>query len=184
MKTTHLFLACLCTQFTLALSAAEVSKPNKSSQAADLSRQADDQLQNASSPQNYREAAALLEKSVKLDPGDLDIRQKLGWIYLEKLHEPQKAYHHLALVAKNRPDDVDARKLCGMACSQTGHKWKAVEEFRAAAKLQPDDLWVRANLARSLARIGRTGEAETISTSSASSLSNARLMVFSNASRS
>jgi tetratricopeptide (TPR) repeat protein len=162
MKTFHLFLVCVCAQFAFTLSAENISKTDSPAQAAELARQANVKLQEASSPQDFRAAAALLEKSVRLDPENLDVRQTLGWIYLNKLQEPQKAYPHLAKLAKNRPDDVTARKLFAMACSQTGRSHQAVEEFRAAAQLQPGDLWIRANLARSLARTGNYGEAETI----------------------
>ena len=149
MKTIQFLLVGLCVQAATALFADETSMTNN---AADLEQQANVKLQEASSPQDYRDAAALLERAVKLDPSNLDQRQTLGWIYLDRLHEPQKAYPHLAIVAKNRPSDVNARKLYGLACNQTGRPHQAVEEFRAAAQLKPDDLWIRANLARSLAR--------------------------------
>jgi len=130
--------------------------------AADLTRQASAKLQEASSQQDFREAAALLEQSVKLDPDNLDARQTLGWVYLDKLHEPQKAYPHLAKVAGERQSDVNARKLFGLACLQTGRSQKAVKEFSAATRLQPDDLWIRAQLARSLARTGDIANAKEI----------------------
>ena len=161
MKISRLVLVCLCASRALSLSADQVSNAD-SSQAADLARQADAKLQEASSPQDFRAAAALLEKSLKLNPQNLDARQTLGWIYLDQLHDPQKAYPHLEILARNRPDDVDARKLFGMACNQTGHSQQAVDEFRAAAKLQPNDLWIRANLARALARTGKRSEAEAM----------------------
>jgi tetratricopeptide (TPR) repeat protein len=130
--------------------------------AADLTQQANAKLQEASSPQDYRDAAALLEAAVKLDPENIDARQTLGWVYLDRLHEPQTAYPHLKIVARRHPDDVNARKLFGLACNQTGHPHQAVVEFRAAAKLKPDDLWIRAQLARSLAHDGKWSEADTL----------------------
>jgi len=160
MKTLHLFLVCFCAQFAFTLSAEDIS--DSSAHAAELARQANVKLQEAASPQDFREATALLEKSVSLDPKNFDVRQTLGWVYLDKLQEPQKACPHLAKLAKNRPDDVNARKLFAMACSQTGRSHQAVAEFRAAAQLQPGNLWIRANLARSLARTGSYDEAETI----------------------
>jgi tetratricopeptide (TPR) repeat protein len=170
MKTSHLLLilSCLCAQSATAQHAVTPAGDNpagdKQSQAAELALQADDKLHAASSPQNYQEAAALLEKSVELDPGNPDVRQTLGWVYLDCLHEPHQAYPHLVRLVKLRPDDVDARKLLGMACLQTGRPQGAVEEFRAATKLEPDDPWVRASLARSLARTGKFSEAQAIYT--------------------
>src|SRR5207248_9297601 len=111
---------------------------------------------------DFEEVAKLLEKARKLDRKNLDVRFKLGWVYLEKLHDAHAAYPHLAAVVKRRPNDVDARKLCGLAASQIGHLRMAVKQFREASLLQPQDLWIRANLARALARRERFSEASTI----------------------
>lgn len=162
MKTSRRFLICLCAQITLTLAGDDISKTDNASAAAGLAQQADAKLQEASSPQDFQAAAALLEKAVQLDPKNLEARKTLGRVYLDRLHEPQKAYPHLAKLARNRPGDMDALKLFGLACSQTGRSHQAVEEFRAASRLKPDDLWIRANLARSLARTGNFSEAEAI----------------------
>jgi tetratricopeptide (TPR) repeat protein len=166
MRTISLLLICLCAQSLTALptKGAESFAENDQTKAAaaKLASQADAKLREASSPQNYQEAAMLLEKSVALDPDNLEVRRTLGWVYLDKLHDPHKAYPHLAKAVKIWPDDVEARKLFGMACSQTGRPHQAVEEFRAASALKPDDLWIRAALARSLARVGKLSEAEAI----------------------
>ena len=159
MKTIRCFLVALCMQTGAALYADETGMTNN---AADLVSQANAKMQAAASPQDYRDAAALLTKAVKLDPANLDARQTLGWVYLDRLHDPHAAYPYLKKVARSRPDDVNARKLFGLACNQTGHSHQAVAEFRAAARLQPDDLWIRAQLARSLARDGKWSEADTL----------------------
>jgi tetratricopeptide (TPR) repeat protein len=172
MKIYYLLVLCLCAGFVFTVSADEFTNTdlsaqgfantNNSSTASDLAQQAKAQLQEASSPQDFQAAAALLEKSIALNPGDLDVRQTLGWVYLDQLHEPQKAYPHLKILAQGHPNDVNARKLFGLACFQTGRENKAVEEFRAASQLQPNDLWIRAYLGRSLARTGRLGHAKDI----------------------
>lgn len=159
MKAIRCFLVGLCLQAATALYADETFMTNN---ATDLVSQANAKMQASSSLQTYRDAAALLEQAVQLDPANLDARQTLGWVYLDRLHEPQAAYPYLKIVAQGHPNDVNARKLFGMACSQTGRPHEAVEEFRAAAQLQPDDLWIRAQLARSLARDGQWSAADTL----------------------
>jgi hypothetical protein len=95
MKIYRLIVICLCAGFTLIVSADESATTDNSSRAADLARQANDKLQDASSRDDFLAAAALLEKSVALNPDDLDVRQTLGWVYLDQLHEPRKAYPQL-----------------------------------------------------------------------------------------
>lgn len=162
MKPLPLILVCLCAQSAAGLAAQDLSSTNRPAPADDPAQQANAKLQDASSPQDYQQAAALLEQAVQRDPGNLDAREKLGWVYLDRLHQPQKAYPHLVIVAKNRPDEVNAHKLLGMACSQTGRSQRAVQEFQIAAHLQPNDLWIRAQLARSLARTGQWSQADEI----------------------
>ncbi len=131
-------------------------------QVDDLTNQATEIMSSATSPDDYQRAAELLEKAVALDPMNMDTRLTLGWVYLDKLQRPHAAYPELEVVVKNRPDDVNARKLFALDCSETGRMRKAVAQFREAARLQPDDLWIKANLARSLARTGHWHEAEAL----------------------
>src|SRR5882672_4340516 len=165
MKILPRHVACLCALSALTLSAADWSAVDQSSkpaepqfEASELVQQAKAKLQEGASQQDLQEATSLLEQAVERDPANFDAQLTLGWIYLDRMHEPDNAYRHLAKAAKLNPDDVNARKLCGLACGQTGRARKAVEEFRAAARLQPDDLWIRAHLARSLARTGDFNE--------------------------
>ena len=158
---TSLLAVCLWAQSVAALSA-DLDMTNHQAQALNLERRANAVLDEASTRQDYLQAAGLLEQAVKLDPENLDDRETLGWVYLDRLNEPAKAYPHLKQLAEGRPNDVNARKLFGMACSQTGRPQGAVKEFRAALKLQPDDVWIRVSLARSLARSGSWNEAEAI----------------------
>jgi tetratricopeptide (TPR) repeat protein len=131
-------------------------------QVDDLTNQAAQILAQAKTPDDYHRAADLLQSAVNSDPNNLDARLTLGWVYLDRLHDPRAAYPQLAIVAKWRSNDLNAIKLFALACSQTGREEKAVEEFRQAEKLAPQDFWVRANLARALARTGHWHEAETI----------------------
>jgi len=169
MKKLHRYAACVCALSSLTLLAADWSTVGQQSRAsepqfesAELVKQAKAKMEASDSPQTFQEAADILEEAVKRDPDNFDARLTLGWVYLDRLHEPDKAYRHLAKAAKLNPNDVNARKLCGLACSQTGRPRKAVREFSAAAQLEPNDLWIRAHLARSLARTGHLDEANQL----------------------
>src|ERR1700722_7511936 len=114
----------LCT-VCVSVSAADIRFPGGKDEAADLSQQADVKLQMNQAKTNYQAAAALLLRATKLDPENMDILLKLGWVYQDKLHDPQSAYPYLAIVVKHQPNNVDARKLLGLACSQTGRQREA-----------------------------------------------------------
>jgi len=130
--------------------------------ATGLAQEAQDKLQQAQTLQDYEQAAALFKQAIKASPDDYDMRLTLGWIYLDKLHDPEIAYWYLNTVVKHSPNDVNARKLLGLAAVQTGRSGKAVEEFREASRLQPHDLWIKAYWGRSLARVGNYGGANRI----------------------
>lgn len=134
-------------------------------EATALARQANDLMQQsgaAGTQPDYQNVAQLLERAVDLDPNNLAIRLTLGWVYLDKLYQPDLARPHLAVVAEHHPRDVNARKLYGLACIQAGRPHAAVTEFRQASLLQPEDLWIKANLAKSLAQVGQYQEAERL----------------------
>src|SRR5437016_3605583 len=153
MKTLYILLAWFCFGCGFLLSGASPAADKKAGEAAALAQQAETRLQQAASRQDFQEVAKLLNQAARLDRKNLDVQFKLGWVYLDKLHDPHAAYPHLAKVVASRPDDANATKLFALACSQTGHPRTAVAQFRRASLLQPDDLWVRANLGRSLARL-------------------------------
>src|SRR5205085_1125647 len=58
----------------------------------------------------YEIAADSMEKSLAIDPENAALQLTLGWVYLDRLHEPQQAYPHLADAARWHPGDVNARK--------------------------------------------------------------------------
>jgi tetratricopeptide (TPR) repeat protein len=163
MKKNHLIHRLALVPLLFMFHVADADSPDTTPPAAsDLAQQGQDKLQHATSRQDYEDAANLLKQAAKANPNDYDVRMTLGWVYLDKLHEPETAYVYLNTVVKHSPNDVNARKLLGQACMQTGRNGKAVEQFRAAARLQPGDPWIQANLGRSLARVGDYGGANKI----------------------
>ena len=148
-------------------------------ESATLARQAEDLLQKAGAAatvpppstvwpppatphDEYVEAARLFKQAVDLDPDNMAIRLTLGWVYLDKLQNPLACYRQESVVAKRHPNDVNAHKLCGLAALQLGWSNRAADEFRAAAGIQPDDLWIQVSLAKSLARTHHYHEADKI----------------------
>ncbi len=167
MKTIHRIPRLIVLPCVLMLCTANADSPTgNASQSVpnspDLAQQAQDKLQQAASPQDFEDAASMLKQAAKANPNDYDVRLTLGWVYLDKLHKPEAAYEYLDTVVKHSPNDVNARKLLGLASMQTGRSAKAVDQFRAASKLQPDDPWIRAYLGRSLARVGDYSRANKI----------------------
>jgi tetratricopeptide (TPR) repeat protein len=136
--------------------------PPQPAATTSLAQQAQDTLQQASTPKDFADAAGLFNRALAADPNNDDLRQTLGWLYLDKLHQPQAAYKQLRIVVAHRPNDVNVQKLMGMACTQTGRPGEAVVHFKKASQLQPDDLWIRANYGRALARFGAWTAADQI----------------------
>ena len=136
MKTFRVFLPCLYTLSLIILSAGgnklfAADDEANTAAAADLVQQANARLQEASSPQDFA-AAALFGEGRQAGPDGSGCPPEALLAYIDRLHEPRRAYPHLAEVARKRPDDVNARKPSGMACSQTGRNRKAIEELLAA----------------------------------------------------
>jgi tetratricopeptide (TPR) repeat protein len=115
---------------------------------------------------DFRQAAQFLQKAVRLDPENLALRRTLGWLLLEKTHDPVAAYPELKMVVHYHPSDLGASKLLLVACSETGRFRQAVAECRKVLAIEPNELWIRFNLGKSLARLGRVNEAELVYDSS------------------
>lgn len=146
----------------LSATAMPVRADEQNAVGATLAQQARTRLEAARTPQDYEEVAILYKSAIKAEPDNYEMRVTVGWIYIEKLHRPDDAYPYLSDVVRHNPNDLNARKLLGMACMQTGRNGRAVEQFKAASQLQPNDLWIKAELGRSYARLGAYGRANEI----------------------
>jgi tetratricopeptide (TPR) repeat protein len=65
----------------------------------------------------------------------------------------------LAQAVAEDPDNAEAHHLYGLALRRTGSNEEALVHFRAAARLLPDSLQYRTNLAKALVEAGQAGEA-------------------------
>src|SRR5579872_5270208 len=98
MKTSHVVAGCWLLYSVCTIHGLGAGQTRDPGRAADLAQQANDKMQSATSPADYQEAAGLLKQAAALDPQNLDIQYTLGWVYLDRLHDPDLAYPHLAVV--------------------------------------------------------------------------------------
>jgi tetratricopeptide (TPR) repeat protein len=111
---------------------------------------------------DFEAGAAKLEQASRFDPTNLAIKKTLGWLYLEKIHDPPKAYPYLNKVMELQPDDLGVRKLLALACSGTGRFDRALSLFREVLAKDPKDLWMQVNFGDALAFHGKYDQAHAI----------------------
>jgi len=112
------------------------------------------------SPADYRTAAAALESCSREHPEDLALHRSLGYLYLEKLNEPQLAFPHLQAVYAATPEAAGWGQLLAKAAGETGRTELQIDVLSAVAKREPKDPWCRLDLANALSKVGRDVEAE------------------------
>ena len=111
-------------------------------------------------PEKLERAAAMLESSLRREPGNLKNRQSLAFLYLEKLHAPGRAVPHLEKVAAASPRDTNWLQMLAKAQTQSGDRAAAALTYRRAAAVAPRDVWSRYHLGCVLRELGRKAEAE------------------------
>jgi tetratricopeptide (TPR) repeat protein len=107
------------------------------------------------------DAKAEYEKAIALDPSDPKMApayQNLGMTLLPK--DPAAAIDPLEHAVELQPGDARAKWLLGTALERSGKLEQAIEEFRAARKLDDQDVAISASLAYALLSAGRSAEAE------------------------
>src|SRR2546430_2277666 len=110
MKNLYIILGCFCALSATILSPIEVmakSDTNRLAEGSALAQQANDKLEQATSQKDFQEVAQLLEKIVAMDPHNFKNQRTLGWVYLDKLHDPKAAYPHLLIAVNVQPNDGD-----------------------------------------------------------------------------
>jgi len=112
--------------------------------------------------EDYLAGAVLFEEAAQLDSENLSLLKTLGWIYLDRIYQPKKAYPYLKKASELNPGDLDTKKMYAVACSETGHAKLAIALYSDVLSRDPNDLWMQTNLAKSIAQIGNYGEAHSI----------------------
>ena len=114
------------------------------------------------SAEDFRAAALALEEAVRHRPGDVALRKSLGYLYLEPLGDPGRAYPHLAHVARALPEEVAWSQMAARAASAAGRTDDAITRYRDVIRRDPANVWDRLALSKILVAQKREREAETL----------------------
>ncbi len=117
--------------------------PSPPVNATDLVKQGDDALTKGletNDKTSLLAAANLYEAAASLDPKNLDVQKTLGWIYLSKLNDAEKAYPHLEKVAAAMPEDVGWKMMLAQAAVASGRTYRAIYVYRDIVARNPHDV--------------------------------------------
>ncbi|MBI1750939.1 MAG: tetratricopeptide repeat protein [Acidobacteria bacterium] len=104
-------------------------------------------------------ARAEFSRAIELDAKLAEAHLNLGLLLLDQ--EPAVAIAPLSKVVELRPEQAWPRQLLGTAYERTGKLPEAVEQYRAAARLDAKNSEVRTDFGRALLGLNRAREAET-----------------------
>jgi tetratricopeptide (TPR) repeat protein len=107
------------------------------------------------------EAARLLERGVRLAPGDVGVRNALGLVLL-RLDRPAEALPHFQALIAAHPELAFAHTSAGNALLALGALSAAESGFRRALELDPGQVAATAGLAHVAARRGRHADARRL----------------------
>ena len=113
-------------------------------------------------PEDFRAAAFALEEAVRHHPDDVELRKSLGYLYLEPLADPARAYPHLAHVARALPEEAAWSQMAARAAAAAGREGDAVAHYRDIIRRDDANVWDRLALAKILVAQKREREAEAL----------------------
>ena len=113
----------------------------------------------SSEAKELSDAARVMEEHLQAQPGNVEVRQALGILYLDRMRNAAKALPHLETIAADLPEDPGWQQALARAQRGAGHSAAAAASFRKAAGLQPGDAWVRYELANTLSASGKYADA-------------------------
>jgi Flp pilus assembly protein TadD len=105
------------------------------------------------------EARAEFLRAIALDDKLAEAHLNLALLLMDQ--EPAAAIAPLSKVIERKPEQAWPRQLLGTAYERTGKLPEAVEQYRAAARLDAKNSEVRTGLGRALLNLNRAGEAES-----------------------
>jgi predicted Zn-dependent protease len=109
---------------------------------------------------DYRAAAEALEACSQQRPDDVLLHRSLGYLFLENLNQPDRAFPHLEAVYKATPDAPGWDQMLIRAAGETGHLNRQAEVLEDVAKRNPKDPWCRIQLGAALNKTGHFDQAE------------------------
>jgi len=136
-----------------------LSSQNHTAIAAEPLQQAIARAYATKKEADFQRAAELLEVHLERKPGDLTNRKSLGYLYLDKLHDSQRAIPHLEKVCASVPNDSGWRQMLARAYSGAGQHEAAARTYREVARRDPRDVWSRYHLGRALIALQRREDA-------------------------
>jgi superkiller protein 3 len=105
------------------------------------------------------EARAEFVRAIALDGKLAEAHLNLALLLLDQ--EPAAAIAPLSKVIELKPEQAWPRQLLGTAYERTGKLPEAIEQYRAASRLDAKNSEARMDLGRALLNLDRAGEAET-----------------------
>ena len=96
---------------------------------------------------NLQAAFAELTRATELDPANRDAQLKLGAMYLIG-SKPEKALEHANVILTSTPQDVEGLVLKGQSLIGEKDYAKGIEELQKAIQLDPKNIRIRLDLAR------------------------------------
>ena len=102
-----------------------------------------------------------LEEAVKNEPDNPQNLIRLGRLYSADLNQPCEAARIYGLLTQVSPDDPVAWRLLGRFRKRCGETAVAVDAFRRAIELNPEEVRVYSEMALALSDLGRHEEAVT-----------------------
>lgn len=126
----------------------------------DAAWELDNRAEQTKSPSDYRAAADAFEKCLAARPDDIVARRTLGWIYLEKLNEPKKAYKHLNIAYIQNSNDTSWGLVLAKAAGALGMVDREIQVLHEVIQHDPNDAETYAQLAAVLDSAGKVDDAE------------------------
>ena len=106
----------------------------------------------------WQEAISALKRAIRFDPQSSYLPLVLAQVYVHQ-HQPKLAVETLEVLLSKNPDSVPGHQLMGDALS-TQHEFSAaIEHFRSALEIAPENISLKLRLAMSLIQLGRKDEA-------------------------
>ncbi len=107
---------------------------------------------------DIKKVSFALERALKLEWSNLKYRKLVAELFLQ-YGLIDKAEAILKIIQKETPDESYCHNILGIICRKRGQPEKAVEHYRRAIKLEPDDPGILFNLSRALKASGNEAEA-------------------------
>lgn len=111
---------------------------------------------------NIKAASADMLKSIHLDPENASTLNYLGYMWIDKGINTDKAYKLIYKAAQLRPDDGAIIDSLGWAYFKRGDFSKAVDFLEQAVTMEPTDATITGHLGDAYNRVGRTREAQVM----------------------